>query len=722
MEQDLRTTGRGAGALPNRGGLRERKLKRRRRLRRRQRRLTLLLALGILFIITTGYLLRAATGDGWHKDGTGRYYIEDGGRAVGTRVIDGVRYIFDGDGYVLEGPAQVNGKVYYSTADGIRTGVVNIAGENYRFDETDGILKRGFYSENGTLYFRNSHGFVEPGIRKIGDRVYHIAEDGEVLAGWLESENGRRYFSPEDHAMYTGIRAVDGNQYYFDWNGYLQKGLVRNETGLYYASAEDGTLSFGRIEVDGEEYYFANDGALLNGAVYIDGQPWYLENNVFRYGWIEDETGTFYSTEYGLAVGSQTIDGKTYFFEDDCHLARGWVTRSGERYYYDDEGVMLTGWQTLNGVRCCFGKSGALYVGDAEIDGTKYRFREDGAYLDGYVDSEYGRRYYKRGYLQTGVTKIDDKYYYLDEHGVASGGRHTVDGKTAMYNEDGSAVTGWQTLDGKKYYFGSDGVMKQGNTEIGGKWYYLAKDGGFLDAGWHTASGKIYCYSDGTIATGVTKIDGSLYAFSDSGVLITKEGLQKVDGKNRYVYSSGKIAVSTEMTISGQKYTIDSSGVATKKFSTITSSNVEEYLAYVIESEIKSKDIKSLYNWVRRKIGYYSFYSSGSKSTKELAAEAINKRCGACWHYAALMTTILKVAGYDARVVKGGGHTYSEHQWTIVKKDGTWYHIDAMRSNVYMVTTTELKEFKHTYNDVRYGPKKGQKGYTAEYYYGFSMP
>ena len=142
----------------------------------------------------------------------------------------------------------------------------------------------------------------------------------------------------------------------------------------------------------------------------------------------------------------------------------------------------------------------------------------------------------------------------------------------------------------------------------------------------------------------------------------------------------------------------------------------------MIDNEIKSKDIKALYNWVKRKVGYYSYYSSGSKSVKTLAVEAINKRCGACWHYASLMTMLLKAAGYDARVIKGGGHSYAEHWWTIVKKDGQWMHIDAMRSNVYMVTTEKLKQYTYTYTDSRYGPKKGTSGYTAEYYYGYTMP
>ena len=689
--------------------------------RSRARLIVLLGILGVLLIFAC--LQFYYTGlNGWHKTKEGSFYISDHSRLVGLYTIDSTMYLFDGNGFLIEGPAEESGQIYYSSKQGVLKGVVTIAGEEYYFSEEDGVLRRGFYTKDGVDYYRNSHGFVESGVREIDGKVYYIGSDGRLLSGWASFENGVRYFPPSDYNMYTGIREVDGELYYFDWNGYVRKGFIRSEEECYYAEPQNGSLRFGRVNVDGTEYFLSTDGAVLNGIGEAEEKAWYFKDNAFVLGWVEDESGRFYSNENGLVTGDQKIDGKGYYFEPDYRLARGWITRETGRYYFDNDGVMLYGWQTIDGKTYRFSDEGILYVGEQEFDGVKYLFADDGAFYDGFTETEIGRQYFDKGYLKTGITKIEDKYYYLDSQGIARGGKQTVNGLLAMYNADGSAQTGWKTIDDKKYYLAETGVMLAGNVAIGNKRYYLSREGGFLEPGWHTDNGKFYSYKDGTIAVGAVKIDGKLYAFSDVGYLVTKEGLQKIGGKQRYVYSDGTIAVNTEMTINGKKYEIDASGVAQVKFSTINDNNLNAYLDYIINDVVGSKDIKALYKWVRKTIPTYSYWSSGTAGIRTLACEAINKHYGACWHYAALMTIILQKAGYEAKVIKGGGHTFSEHQWTAVKVNGQWLYIDAMRSDVFLLTQAQLDDRKYTYTDSRYGPQKPKTGYTDKYYYGYTKP
>lgn len=693
--------------------------------KRRRRRLAILIAVLCALVIAGGVRYYLAGRSGWHNTKEGKYYIIDRSRLTGMYKINEDMYVFDGNGILIEGPAEDGGKIYYSTKDGILKGVVTIDGEEYYFSEEDGVLRRGVYTENGYDYYRNAHGFVEPGVREMDGKVYYFADDGQFLCGWARFDAGMRYFSPVDYNMYTGIRQVDGAKYYFDWNGYVRKGFLRDDETSYYAEPQNGELCFGRVPVDGVEYYFTEDGDILNGIATAEDKAWYFRENAFILGWVEDENGRFYSDADGLATGDRTIDGKAYYFEPDYRLARGWINRETGRYYFDDNGQKLKGWQTIENKKYCFNEEGILYVGEHVLDGVKYLFAEDGAYYDGWTDSEIGRQYYDKGYLQTGITKIDKKYYYLNEQGIAEGGRHTVNGLLALYNEDGTAQTGWKTIDDKKYYFGEDGVMVAGNASIGGKRYYLSREGGFLQAGWHTDNGKFYSYADGTIAVGAVKIDGKLYAFSDTGYLITKEGLQKVGGKNRYVYTDGTVAVNTEMSINGKKYEIDANGVAEVKFTTIRTSNLDEYLDFVISDVVKSKNIRDLYNWVQKTVPNYSYYSAAnSGSPRTLACEAINNRKGACWHYAALMTLLLQRAGYEAKIIKGGGHTFSVHHWTAVKVNGQWLYIDAMRMerNVCLVTQAQLDSYTYTYTTAGVGPRPNQNNYTDKYYYGYTAP
>lgn len=692
--------------------------------RSRARLIVLLGILGVLLIFAC--LQFYYTGlNGWHKTKEGSFYISDHSRLVGLYTIDSTMYLFDGNGFLIEGPAEESGQIYYSSKQGVLKGVVTIAGEEYYFSEEDGVLRRGFYTKDGVDYYRNSHGFVESGVREIDGKVYYIGSDGRLLSGWASFENGVRYFPPSDYNMYTGIREVDGELYYFDWNGYVRKGFIRSEEECYYAEPQNGSLRFGRVNVDGTEYYLSTDGAVLNGIGEAEEKAWYFKDNAFVLGWVEDESGRFYSNENGLVTGDQKIDGKGYYFEPDYRLARGWITRETGRYYFDNDGVMLYGWQTIDGKTYRFSDEGILYVGEQEFDGVKYLFAEDGAFYDGFTETEIGRQYFDKGYLKTGITKIEDKYYYLDSQGIARGGKQTVNGLLAMYNADGSAQTGWKTIDDKKYYLAETGVMLAGNVAIGNKRYYLSREGGFLEPGWHTDNGKFYSYKDGTIAVGAVKIDGVLYGFSDVGYLVTKVGLQKIGGKQRYVKNDkGELAFSTEMDINGKKYEIDANGVAQVKFSTINNNNLDAYLDYVISDVVGSKDITALYRWVYKTIPTYSYESEGNANNpRALACEAINNRRGACWHYAALMTLILQRAGYNAKIIKGGGHTFAVHHWTAVYVDGQWKYIDAMRGDKYvLLTQAKLDESQFYYKDSRYGPQKPNVYYWDKYYYGYTKP
>lgn len=690
--------------------------------KKRSRTIKLVAMLGIAGLLIAGTVLWIyfKSVSGWHDSSEGRYYLTQTGRVTGLNKIDGKIYIFDNNGYIIEGPAEIDGSIYYSTANGIVKGTVLIDGVEYYFSEEDGTLNRGFFRKEGVTYYRNAYGFVEDGIREINGSIYLIAKDGRLLSGWTDIGEGMRYFASSDNTMMVGFREIDGEQYFFDWNGYVGKGFLRTDNTCFYAEEQNGALKFGRMTIGEKEYYLTEDGQILNGVGMVDDTAWYFKDNAFVYGWIEDESGRFYCGEDGMYQGAQVIDGRAYYFEEDYRLARGWIMRGENRYFFDDEGAMVTGWQEIEEKTYCFAETGELYIGEKTIDGTKYMFAEDGAYYDGFVLSEEGNQYFDKGYLQTGVTKIEDKYYFLNDKGIPTGGMQKVNGLLAAYDANGIATPGWKTIEEKKYYFGPDGIMLHGSVSINGKRYYLSKDGGFLTPGWHTDGGKMYVYNDGTIATGVVRVDGALHAFSDAGILITKEGLQKVGGKLRYVYSSGKIAVSTTITVSGVTYEVDANGVASQKFKPITTNNIDEYLTYVLNNELANKEIRTIYNWVRKKVGYYSYYGSGSVGLKTLSVEALNKGCGACWHYAGLLAYTLQKAGYNAIVIKGGGHTYGEHQWVAVQSGGQWLYIDAMRDNVYMLTQAQLDAQKFNYS-VGHGPTP-EVGGTHCYYYGYKDP
>ena len=161
---------------------------------RRKRSRRFLIALSIVGVLIAGVYIWIMEFyiNGWHTNSGGRYYMNHNHRLVGMQVIGGKTYLFDNDGYLINGPAVYDGNIYYSSANGLLKGRVLIDGEEYWFDETDGILRRGFYEDKGNQYFRNSHGFVEDGIREINGNIYFISNGGRLMAGWAQNENGLR--------------------------------------------------------------------------------------------------------------------------------------------------------------------------------------------------------------------------------------------------------------------------------------------------------------------------------------------------------------------------------------------------------------------------------------------------------------------------------------------------------------------------------------------------
>ncbi len=712
-------------------------------LRKRNRRIRRVLVLSAVFVAAAFVAIWGSNKlynqmkPGWHEEERGKCYYVNWDRVTGVQEIDGVTYLFSEDGYVIEGLAAVGDKIYYSTTFGIQKGNVEIDGLDYYFSEEDGTFCMGFFTLDGILYYRTIYGTVQPGLTQVGDSIYYIYEDGHVGYGWIENAEGEiRYFAPEIGTMQTGILNLHGKKFLLGTNGILKTGVIREKNRIFYAkedgeAGELGAYQSGYMEIDGELYYFAEDGTILNGMVMVEGENRIFLDNHIQTGWYYLDNGNrVYETGDGLATGSCVLEGRRYIFDEEGNLCLGWITKESGRYYFDNDGIMAVDWYTVDGIRYYFLEDGCMAVGDQVVHGTKYFFEEDGTVKNGLMSTEKGKQYFINGYAQTGLVTISGKLYLFDTKGVMQYGLQSVSGKTYYFGTDGAAQTGWQTVNGAKCYFGSDGVRKSGKITISGKLYYLQSDGSVGTTGWHSDNGgKFYLpNSDGALAIGFTKIDNKTYYFSQEGYMLT--GLRTLGGKKYYFGDDGVMWVNTTY----QQYTIDANGVCSNGFDVITDANLDAYLEYIVST--KGKDIETLYKWVQSKVPTYSYYSESivtsyrasysdanhqcDKLDRYLAIEALNKGKGACWHYASLMKLVLVKAGYDARVVKGGGHSAGEHNWTIVYVNGQWKHIDSMRMSkkVFLVTEANLPNYTYTYSK-GHGPTPEKSNYTAPYYYGY---
>ncbi|MBR6004191.1 MAG: hypothetical protein IK068_05670, partial [Lachnospiraceae bacterium] len=299
----------------------------------------------------------------------------------------------------------------------VKTGIVNVDGTEYLFDE------------NGVLSTVKEY-VVES---EMGKLVYAI-KNGVVTA-----KNGFEKVS------------ADPASYRYFVNSELAKGWTEIEGSIYYFDLETGIMATGEVTVDGVKYKFAEDGKHTEGTLVEKG------GNVSYYfagkpatGWFEYEGKTYYfDAETTFAVkGWQTIDEATYFFKNDGSMATSDVTIGGIRYKIGADGKHLegtfvryilfgtryyfagnyaTGWKTIGDKQYLFDKYGFGYEGEVLIDTNFYTFGRNGELLKTQDLSAYN-----------GFIKIDGDTYYFS---------------------NGVKATGWVTMGNYEYYFDNNGVL-----------------------------------------------------------------------------------------------------------------------------------------------------------------------------------------------------------------------------------------------------------------------
>lgn len=369
-----------------------------------------------------------------------------------------------------------------------------------------------------------------------------------------------------------------------DFDLYIDNG--GKETSYYrYNKSAGKQLRVGYFAYD-NKWYFTGDGqtAVYKHECYYGGKlvlPGEGERGFQRSGsgdWI-------YVGSNGEKVRNQFVtqgNKKFYLNSDGVLLQSGWVQIGGVRYYADENGVIQTetrsdtiktadkekGVQPKNGNKKTTGGSGTvpaatdlsgvIHAGSGEITegnillpqlmrGSRFSGRTvqvNTALLNGWVEDNHNRYYYRTGIMQhgwltydhdryyldlmtgimqTGWKNIEDDWYYFNADGTMQTGLAEIEGKNYYFDEDGVMQTGWVEIDGKWYYFDENGVMQIGWAEIDEKWYYFDEEG-VMQTRWLTLDDKTYYLgTDGVRVSGSQTIDEKEYEFDDDGVLTSGE-------------------------------------------------------------------------------------------------------------------------------------------------------------------------------------------------------
>ena len=119
-------------------------------------------------------------------------------------------------------------------------------------------------------------------------------------------------------------------------------------------------------------------------------------------------------------------------------------------------------------------------------------------------------------------------------------------------NEDGSyPVNCWKEIDGNWYYFDKAGYRAENWKQINQKWYYFDPETGIMTS--EKWIGNYYVGSNGKMAIGWTKIDGSYYYFDSNGAKVKNKWI------DQYFLKSDGIMATNEWVCNG-KYYVGSNG------------------------------------------------------------------------------------------------------------------------------------------------------------------
>lgn len=338
--------------------------------------------------------------------------------------------------------------------------------------------------------------------------------------GWVQEDDSWHFYDEDGYKETNTWKKRDGDWYYLDEDGNLATNqrideyfvnsegrMVKNQWvsaddeeeydspdspagGNWLYFNKDGKLVTSKwMTINGKTYYFDDDGQMLTGLVEIDGYNYYLgeeSDGSRKTGWILLEDMTHDTDDEDIWC----------YFDDNGRMIMDQMDRKiGNEYYTFIDGKLQTGW--VNVADAGFITSAAAAATESEALKTSL---EDFRYYD---EENGGRRAYGWYTIEgaPGISESDNEFTFYFKGGKAYHAESgleifTINSNRYAFNENGEMQTGIQTLLDKSgnpvvYYFNESGIMQTGKQTIYDEdleenqiWYFHAK-GSLKGQGYH---------------------------------------------------------------------------------------------------------------------------------------------------------------------------------------------------------------------------------------------
>ncbi|POH19024.1 dextransucrase [Fructilactobacillus sanfranciscensis] len=418
--------------------------------------------------------------DGWNTDHT--QYTQGGQLLTGVHNIDGTYYDFDENHNIVKNNYVQSqwGLWYMFGNDGrIATKVTPWAGTYYYFDPLTYLRVDNNYvqSQWGSWYLFGNDGRVQSGVQRWAGTYYYFDPLTylRVDNNYVQSQWGLWYMFGNDGRIATKVTPWAGTYYYFDPLTYLRvdNNYVQSQWGSWYLFGNDGRVQSGVQRWSGTYYYFdpttylrVDDDYVTSqwGLKYMFGKDGRIVSDLYK--WDKKNQWYYFDPVTYLAVTNNYIkanDGNWYLFTADGTAASKVAPWSGTYYYFDPVTHLRVDndyVQSQWGDWYMFGNDGRIVTGPVTWYGSNYYF-DPTTYLkvtNRWINDKYYGSDGRQAVSQS--EKINNKFYYFDENGsIIRNQFKKINGGTYYFGDDGAALIGLHVIDGKNYNFASDGQL-----------------------------------------------------------------------------------------------------------------------------------------------------------------------------------------------------------------------------------------------------------------------
>lgn len=227
--------------------------------------------------------------------------------------IDGNKYTFDKNGYMLTEWQKLDNEYYYFDQSGK---MIKNAWQGNYYLQDNGQMARSCWIGS---YYVDSNGLWTPAKWiKTNGKWWYRHQDGSYTSNDFELIGGQIYYFDENGYMVTGWKKIGNFWYFFENSGIMAK---NKWVGDYYLTFSGAMARNEWID----KYYVGDDGKYRPAQwIHTNGKWWYRHQD-----------GSYTRDDF------ECITGQWYYFDGNGYMINGWRQVGSKWYYFNESGQML---------------------------------------------------------------------------------------------------------------------------------------------------------------------------------------------------------------------------------------------------------------------------------------------------------------------------------------------------------------------------------------------